>query len=102
VLVPDLAPFAESAQQGLGLLFLKFGRDAEKQADELGAEYSSRLNYDASEMAEFFKTLERQDQQSGQFIPEFLSTHPNPGTDMLLLVNWQKNGKRNLNSPIPR
>jgi predicted Zn-dependent protease len=43
VLVPDLAPFAESAQQGLGLLFLKFGRDAERQSDELGVEYSSRL-----------------------------------------------------------
>ena len=78
-LATDLAPFAESAQQGLGLLFLKFGRDAERYSDELGVESSSRLRYDANEMAGFFKTLERKDQKSGQMIPEFLSTHPNPG-----------------------
>lgn len=101
VLVPDLAPFAESAQQGLGLLFLKFGRDAEKQSDELGVEYSSRLGFDAKEMAEFFKTLERQDEQRGSVIPEMLSTHPNPGNRYVtvgkLADQWQK--KLNLTTP---
>jgi predicted Zn-dependent protease len=79
VLAPNLAQLMEPASQGLGLLFLKFGRDAERESDKLGVEYSSKIGYDASEMAEFFHTLERQSAQSGQGeIPEFLSTHPSP------------------------
>ncbi|MEO6538137.1 MAG: M48 family metalloprotease [Ferruginibacter sp.] len=95
VINPNLAQFAETASQGLGLLFLKFGRDAERQADELGVEYSSKIGYDAKEMAEFFLTLERQgEKNSANALPEFLSTHPNPG-DRNITVNklaneWQK------------
>lgn len=102
VLAPDLAPFAESAQQGLGLLFLKFGRDAERQSDELGVEYSSRLGYDANEMAGFFRTLERQDQKSGQMIPEFLSTHPNPGNRFVTVGQLAKEWKSKLNLTNPQ
>lgn len=80
ILAPDLAQLAEPASQGLGLLLLKFGRDAERESDKLGVEYSSKIGYDANEMADFFKTLERQSARSGQEeIPNFLSTHPNPG-----------------------
>ena len=43
ILVPQVAEFAEPLSQGLGLLFLKFGRDAERQSDELGVEYSQKL-----------------------------------------------------------
>lgn len=91
VINPNLAQFAQTASQGLGLLFLKFGRDAERQADELGVEYSSKLGYDATEMADFFLTLERQGQKTGAAqIPEFLSTHPNPG-DRNVTVNQLAN-----------
>ncbi len=69
---------ANEASQGLGLLFLKFGRDNESESDRLGAEYSTKIGYDANEMAEFFKTLERLQVQAGASIPDFLSTHPNP------------------------
>ncbi len=80
IISPEFAQFAESASQGLGLLFLKFGRDAERQSDQLGVEYSSKIGFDAQEMANFFKTLERQSAQSGAGeLPEFLSTHPSPG-----------------------
>lgn len=80
IINPQLGQFAQTASQGLGLLFLKFGRDAERQADELGVEYSSKVGYDANEMADFFTTLERKGQQSGaDQLPDFLSTHPNPG-----------------------
>lgn len=79
VLVPELADFAEPLSQGMQVALLGFGRDAERQSDELGVEYSSRIGYDASEMAGFFKTLERQGaQQGGTEVPEFLSTHPSP------------------------
>src|SRR5215203_4182442 len=47
VVNPNLAQFAETASQGLGLLLLKNSRDAERQADELGVEYSSKIGYDA-------------------------------------------------------
>ncbi len=80
VLAPNVASqLGDAASQGLGLLFLKFGRDDERQADKLGVEYSSKIGYDAEEMADFFLTLSRQSKQSGaEEIPDFLSTHPNP------------------------
>lgn len=79
VLSPTFAQYAEMAGQGLSLLFLKFGRDAESQSDKLGVEYSTKIGYDAEEMAGFFKTLDRMRETSGaQEVPTFLSTHPDP------------------------
>jgi predicted Zn-dependent protease len=59
-------------------------------------EYSSKIGYDAHQMANFFRTLERQGQASGAAeLPNFLSTHPNPGdrfnTVHQLATEWQKN-----------
>jgi len=102
VLAPELAQFGQAASQGLGLLFLKFGRDAERQSDELGVEYSSKVKYDAHQMAGFFNTLERKGAESGAAeLPNFLSTHPNPGernvTVNKLATDWQQ--KLNLTAP---
>jgi predicted Zn-dependent protease len=103
IIKPELGRFAEQASQGLGLLFLKFGRDAERESDQVGVEYSSKIKYDAHQMAGFFNTLQRQGQASGaEELPDFLSTHPNPGdrniaTDKLA-TEWQK--KLNLTNPV--
>ena len=73
-----LGPMLET---GAGLLFLKFSRDDEREADALGVEYASRAGYDAGRMADFFITLERQSSMGGQDagrLPEFFSTHPSP------------------------
>jgi len=78
ILSPEFRQFSDAAQQGLGLLFLKFGRGAESQSDELGVEYSTKIGYDAHHMANFFGVLNRLQAKSGQSIPDFLSTHPNP------------------------
>lgn len=79
IVSPEFAQFGNEAQQGLGLLFLKFGRDNESESDKLGVEYSTKIGYDAQQMAGFFHTLNRLSQQSGAGeIPSFLSTHPNP------------------------
>lgn len=79
ILLPELSQFVEPLSAGMQLALMSFGRDAERQSDKLGVEYSTRIGYDASEMAEFFKTLERQDKAAGgEKIPEFLSTHPSP------------------------
>jgi predicted Zn-dependent protease len=79
VAAPELAQYADVANQGLGLLFLKFGRDHETESDDLGVEYSSKTGYDARHMASFFGTLRRIGEKSGHDIPTFLSTHPDPG-----------------------
>jgi hypothetical protein len=61
---------------GANVVFLKFGRTAETQADLEGARIMAEAGYDPRDMASFFKTLE---EQGGQRGPEFLSDHPNPG-----------------------
>ncbi len=55
----DFRKFADVAQQGIGLLFLKFSRDNETESDKLGVDYSTKIGYDAHEMAGFFKTLKK-------------------------------------------
>ena len=91
---PELGQFAEQASQGLQLLMLKYDRNAESQSDEVGVEYSSKIGYDAREMAKFFTTLKRQQEKSGQELPEFLSTHPDPGNRQVtvnkLALEYQK------------
>lgn len=90
----DFRQYADVAQQGLGLLFLKFGRDDESQSDQLGVEYSTKIGYDAHHMADFFQTLARLSSDSGQELPTFLSTHPDPADrnqKVAALANeWQK------------
>ena len=102
VIAPDLAEFANTASQGLGLLFLKFGRDAERESDRLGVEYSTKIGYDAQQMANFFTTLERKSQGTGaDELPTFLSTHPSPGDRNVsvgkLAAEWKQ--KQNLADP---
>ena len=102
IIAPELAQFGEAASQGLSLLFLKFGRDAERESDKLGVEYSSKIGYDAQYMAGFFNTLERKGEESGtNELPNFLSTHPNPGernvTVSKLATEWKQ--KLNLTNP---
>jgi hypothetical protein len=61
---------------GANMLFLRFGRTAETQADLEGARIMADAGYDPRDMANFFKTLEA---QGGDRPPEFLSDHPDPG-----------------------
>jgi predicted Zn-dependent protease len=83
VLVPELRPFGDALGGGLGILFLKFGRDDESQSDELGFRYMSRLGYDPQGAVDMFEILERQRDASGGAIPEWQSTHPDPGNRVL-------------------
>ena len=79
VISEDFRQLSGLAQTGLGLLFLKFGRGHESESDRLGVEYSTKVGYNAHEMAGFFRTIGRLSAGSGQSIPTFLSTHPDPG-----------------------
>lgn len=78
VLSPQIASQGESLMQSMQMLFLKYGRDAESQSDELGVKYSTQIGYDAKEMAGFFGTLDRLTGGSENRVPEFQSTHPDP------------------------
>ena len=80
ILSSDIAKFGQIAGAGLGLLFLKYGRDAENQADASGFRYALGENYDVREMPNVFATLGRLSAASGAGkLPEWLSTHPDPG-----------------------
>jgi len=80
IISSDIAQYAGLASQGLGVLFLKYGRDAESQSDMLGFKYMVREGYDPRAMASMFTTLERVSKLEGAGdIPEWQSTHPDPG-----------------------
>jgi beta-barrel assembly-enhancing protease len=59
-----------------GTLFLKYGREYERQADLLGAQIMARAGYDPRDMASMFQTIQSKGGGGG---PEWLSSHPNPG-----------------------
>jgi len=67
------------AQQGLQLLFLKYSRTDETEADELGIQYATAAGYDPRQIPATYAMLKRISDQSGQRLPGFLSTHPDPG-----------------------
>lgn len=67
------------SSQAAQLLFLSYSREAERESDQLGVEYAAMNEYEAAEGAEFFASLERISERSGQSIPSMLSTHPDPG-----------------------
>jgi|HigsolmetaAR201D_1030396.scaffolds.fasta_scaffold02394_10 Putative Zn-dependent protease, contains TPR repeats len=67
---------------GAGSLLLSYSREAEREADALGARLMAQAGYDPAEMARFFQILEA---QGGQRAPEFLSSHPSPGNRLRLI-----------------
>jgi predicted Zn-dependent protease len=79
ILAPELQQFGQVASSGLGLLFLKHGRDAERQADDLGFRYAQNQGYDVREMADVFASLQAvgESERQGR-VPSWLATHPYP------------------------
>ena len=69
----------DAAGAGLGMLFLKFGRDDETQADRLGAEYATASGWDPRGVGDMLSTLARiADTTDRRGTPNWLSTHPAP------------------------
>lgn len=80
ILSNDVAAVAGIASQGLGLLFLKYSRDNETQADDLGFRYSLADGYDVRAMRSMFEMLGRISASGGDGrLPQWLATHPDPG-----------------------
>src|SRR5213592_2607850 len=66
--------------QGLNLAipltFLKFSRDAEKEADFLGLQYMYKTGYDPNSYATFFERIQADEKRRPGTIPKVFSTHP--------------------------
>ena len=79
IVSPEFRRYSPTAEQALGLLMLKYGRDDETQADELGVRYASTAGFDPREIPGTYRTLQRIAERAGQTLPSYLSTHPDPG-----------------------
>lgn len=65
--------------QAFQLLQLKYSRDDEREADQLGVKYAAQHGYAVAEGAEFFSSLKRIGDKEGLRIPNWIATHPDPG-----------------------
>lgn len=92
----DGGSILQLSSQTAQLVFLKYGRDAERESDALGVEYSAKKNYQAAEGADFFTSLKRISETQGGGIPTLLSSHPDPGerekTIPELAEKWSEKG----------
>ena len=79
VLSETVRDLGDVLQTGTGLLFLKFSRDDEREADRLGVRYMTRLGYEPVELARVMGMLGRASELSSPGrVPGWLSTHPEP------------------------
>jgi predicted Zn-dependent protease len=56
--------------------FLKFSRDAEREADYLGLQYMYKAGYDPNSFVSFFEKVESDEKKQPGTIPKVFSTHP--------------------------
>jgi predicted Zn-dependent protease len=77
IFVPGGAGLAQLGGSGLGLLFLKYSRDDEAQADGLGVRYAARAGWDPSGVPLMLNTLGRIEETSDdRGVPNWMATHP--------------------------
>jgi predicted Zn-dependent protease len=83
---PTIAKFGELAAGGLQVLFLSYGRDDERQADELGYDYALAQNYDVRQMPNVFAALEQSAKLAGHSpVPTWMASHPYPAERINLI-----------------
>jgi len=63
---------------GLNALFMKFSRNAENEADRVGAQMMARAGYDPLAMASFFDVLAAEQRRNPGSVEQFFSSHPSP------------------------
>lgn len=78
VLFPRLEPLTGVAGAGLSLLFLRYSRDFERQADELGFGYALEQGYDIREMPRVFTAIAQLGDRERSSVPSWLQSHPLP------------------------
>ena len=58
------------------ITFLKFSRDAEREADYLGLQYMYNAGYDPNAFVAFFEKVQAEEKKRPGTIPKVFSTHP--------------------------
>src|SRR5216684_1971541 len=66
----------EGLNIALPLTFLKFSRDAEREADFLGLQYMYKAGYDPNSYITFFERIQADEKRRPGTIPKVFSTHP--------------------------
>ena len=73
---------ATAAQMAAGFLtngiFLKFSRDDEREADQVGLQLVRRAGWDGRGMVELFEILQREAKRTPGSVELFFSSHPSP------------------------
>jgi predicted Zn-dependent protease len=91
-------PAGFGLRQAAGLLiplqFLKFGRNAESEADYLGVQYLYKTGYDPGAAVSFFEKLQARESAKPGSISEMFSSHPPTGDRI-------ENTKKNIELVLP-
>ncbi len=66
----------EGMNLAIPLTFLKFSRDAEKEADFLGVQYMYKAGYDPNSYVTFFERLQADEKRRPGTVAKVFSTHP--------------------------
>jgi beta-barrel assembly-enhancing protease len=66
----------EGLNVALPLTYLKFSRDAEREADFLGLQYMYKAGYDPNAYITFFERIQADEKRRPGTIPKLFSTHP--------------------------
>jgi predicted Zn-dependent protease len=66
----------EGMNLAIPLTFLKFSRDAEREADFFGIEYMYKAGYDPNAYVTFFERIQADEKRRPGSIPKVFSTHP--------------------------
>lgn len=82
---------AQLLQIASGLAQLSFGRDAETEADNCSVDWLYQTSYNAAGAAGFFEKIQKEKNKVN--VPEFLSTHPDPGNRVAnMKKRWTEKG----------
>jgi predicted Zn-dependent protease len=73
---PVAYAISEVASLAVPLGFLKFSRDAEREADLLGLQYDYASGYDPEAFVEFFEKLKLDEKKKQNFVAKAFATHP--------------------------
>lgn len=84
---------AQLLQVATGLAQLSFGREAETEADNCSVDWLYQTSYNPVGAAGFFEKMQKEKNQVN--IPEFLSTHPDPGNRVAnMKKRWSEKGAK--------
>jgi beta-barrel assembly-enhancing protease len=83
-----------AAAMAAQMVNLKYGRDDERQSDEIGLKYMAQTGYDPAEMLGVMRILGEASKGGKQ--PEFMSSHPHPETRIETIKAFLENSKDEL------